>query len=222
MDEFARQIISGALLVGSLLPTEGVLCEQFGFSRTVMREGMKLLEERGLIRVEQGRGTTVQPRESWHLLDPVVLRIALEYDGEMHLLDDLIGVRRLLEMEMARAAAARVTEEDLAVLAENVDRMSSSTDDYELFRDFDLAFHACLMRVSGREISRTIVSTIHMYAGKAPHLSVPGSRESLERTVDEHQGILQALAARDGDLAAARIAGHIDSAWDERRRGNFV
>ena len=45
-----------------MLPTEPALCEQFGFSRTVIREGLKLLEERGLVRVEQGRGTTVQPR----------------------------------------------------------------------------------------------------------------------------------------------------------------
>jgi len=222
VEELARQIVSGALPEGSLLPTEGALCEQFGFSRTVMREGMKLLEERGLIRVEQGRGTTVQPRDSWHLLDPVVLRIALEHDDEMLLLDDLIAVRRLLETEMARSAAARLTEEELAVLAENVDRMAGSTDDYARFREFDLAFHACLMRASGSEIGRTVVSTIHMYAGKAPHLSAPGSSESLERTVEEHRGILQALAARDGDLAAERIAGHIDSAWDERRRRNFA
>ena len=140
----------------------------------------------------------------------------------MLLLDDLIGVRRLLEREMARAAATRDEEEDLAVLAENLDRMTSSIDDYELFRDFDLAFHACLMRVSGSEIGRTIVRTIHMNAGQARRLSVPGARESLECTVEEHRAILQALVARDGDLAARRIAGHIDSAWDERRRGNFV
>ena len=85
-----------------MLPTEPALCEEFGFSRTVIREGLKLLEERGLVRVEQGRGTTVQPRSSWNLLDPVVLQIALEYDDDLSLLDDLISIRRVLEREMAR------------------------------------------------------------------------------------------------------------------------
>ena len=106
VEELAQQIISGAFAEDDVLPTEPALCEQFGFSRTVIREGLKLLEERGLVRVEQGRGTTVQPRDAWNLLDPVVLRIALEYDHDLSLLDDLIVVRRVLEREMARAAAA--------------------------------------------------------------------------------------------------------------------
>ena len=108
----------------------------------MIREGLKLLEERGLVRVEQGRGTTVQARDAWNLLDPTVLRIALVYDHDMVLLDDLIAVRRLLEREMARAAATRLSEDELAALAENVDRMASSIGDYEQFRSLDLAFHA--------------------------------------------------------------------------------
>ena len=77
LEELAHQIIGGTFAQGSVLPTEPTLGEQFGFSRTVIREGLKQLEERGLVRVEQGRGTTVQPRDSWNLLDPVVIRIAL-------------------------------------------------------------------------------------------------------------------------------------------------
>src|SRR6186713_2843370 len=123
LEDLAHPIISGTFAEGSVLPTEPVLCEQFGFSRTVIREGLKQLEERGLVRVEQGRGTTVQQRDSWNLLDPAVIRIALEYDQydrEMSLLDDLITVRRVLEAEMARVAATRLTEDDLAALAENI------------------------------------------------------------------------------------------------------
>src|SRR6478672_8400200 len=83
VEELTQQIISGELPVDEVLPTEPALCEQFGFSRTVIREALKLLEERGLVRVEQGRGTTVQPRDAWNLLDPVVLQMALEYDRDM-------------------------------------------------------------------------------------------------------------------------------------------
>ena len=110
VEELAGRIIAGVLPEGSVLPTESVLCDEFGFSRTVLREGLKLLEERGLVRVEQGRGTTVQARELWNLLDPTVLRIALEHDPDMQLLDNLITVRRLLESEMARVAASRLSE----------------------------------------------------------------------------------------------------------------
>ena len=222
VEELAKQIIGGTLPAGTVLPTESALCEQFGFSRTVMREGLKLLEEHGLIRVEQGRGTTVQPRESWNLLDPTVLRLALEHDHDLALFDDLISVRRVLEAEMAWSAASRLTDEELEQLAETVTEMAAAIDDYERFRAIDLAFHAVVMRASGSEIGRTIVGTIHRYAGSAHRLSAPSPAESLERTVDEHKAILEALAAHDGERAAAAIARHIDSAWDERRSGHFV
>ena len=62
VEELAHLIIGGDLSEGDVLPTEPALCEEFGFSRTVVREALKLLEERGLVRVEQGRGTRVQPR----------------------------------------------------------------------------------------------------------------------------------------------------------------
>src|SRR4029078_7686432 len=117
VEELAGQIITGTLAggggrpharaVGEVLRTEPVLCERFGFSRTVIREALKLLEERGLVRVEHGRGTTVQPRDMCTLTAPVALRIALTYDQDMTLLDDLVEVRMLLEREMAAAAAGR-------------------------------------------------------------------------------------------------------------------
>ena len=217
VDELAHQILGGTLHEGDVLPTEPVLCEEFGFSRTVIREGVKLLEERGLVRVEQGRGTRVQPRDAWNLLDPALLRVALAYDDQMVLLDDLIGTRLLLERNMARAAATRLSEDELAALAENVEQMTNSIEDYEQFRTFDLAFHALVMGASGSEIGRTIVRTIHTHAGHALQLSSPGVRASLERTIAEHRAIHEALAARDGELAAARTAAHIDSAWTERR-----
>ena len=167
VEDIAHRILGGGLPEGAVLPTEPALGEEFGFSRSVIREGLKLLEERGLVRVEQGRGTTVQGRDAWNLLDPTVLRIALAYDHDMVLLDDLIAVRRLLEREMARAAATRLSEDELAALAENVNRMATSIGDYEQFRSLDFAFHAAIMQASGSEIGRTIVRTIHMNAGHA-------------------------------------------------------
>jgi DNA-binding FadR family transcriptional regulator len=217
VEELTRRIISGQLPPGSVLPTEAALCSEFGFSRTVMREGLKLVEERGLIRVEQGRGTTVQPRESWNLLDPIVLRIALECDHDMSLLDDLIKVRRVLEAEMARVAAVELSDADLAAMADNIEQMAAAISDYPRFQQLDLEFHKILMRASGSEVGRTIVSVIHKHAGRSARLTVPGAPSALARTVAKHHAILEALAAGDGDAAAEQIADHIDSAWAERR-----
>jgi len=218
VEELAHRIIGGVLATGDILPTEPVLCEQFGFSRTVIREGVKLLEERGLVRVEQGRGTTVQARSSWNLLDPVVIRIALEYDVHMSLLESLIAVRTVLEREMARAAASRMTAPDFAELARCILGMEAAYDDYERFRTFDQSFHAVVMQASGNEVGLTIVRTIHRHGGARPPLAGGSSRPSLERTVREHRSVYDALSAGDGELAAELISSHIEGAWADRKR----
>jgi DNA-binding FadR family transcriptional regulator len=217
-EELAQEIIGGALPAGAVLPAEPVLGDRFGFSRTVIREALKLLEERGLVRVEQGRGTTVQARDAWNLLDPLVIRIALSYDPDMALLDNLIAVRRVLEREMARAAATRLTDDELAALARNLEQMETAYGDYQRFRDFDLSFHAIVMKASGNDVGQTIVRTIHRHAGMVRSLAAAQSSAELERTATEHRAILEALAARDGEAAAERIAAHIDFAWADRKR----
>jgi len=218
VEELVHGIVSGKLAEGEVLPTEPTLCEEFGFSRTVIREALKLLEERGLVRVEQGRGTTVQPRDAWNLLDPVVLQIALAYDYDRSLLDNLMTVRTVVEREMARAAAERLTAEEIRALADNIAHMEAAYDDYPTFRRYDLSFHAIVMKASANEVGLTIVRTIHTHGGSTDLLSSAASTTELKRTAAEHRAIYDALEARDGDLAADRIAEHIGSAWAERRK----
>jgi DNA-binding GntR family transcriptional regulator len=119
---------------------------------------------------------------------------------------------------MARAAAARLTEGDLAVLAENIERMKTSYEDYERFRALDNAFHAVVMKASGNEVGLTIVRTIHTFGGVMPPLASAASRAALKRTVNAHRAIYDALAARDGEAAGELISTHIHTAWAERKR----
>lgn len=118
---------------------------------------------------------------------------------------------------MARVAATRLTDDELAVLRLNIAAMKAAIGDYPEFRRLDQAFHAQIMAASGKEIGRTIVRAIHQHAGWTPSLNSPGAQESLARTVAGHEAVFAALVARDGDLAAQCIAEHIGSAWAERR-----
>ena len=150
-----------------------------------------------------------------------MLRIALEYDVDLSLLDDLIVVRRVLEREMARAAAGRLTDDELAALAENLDEMEASYDDYDRFRALDNALPRDRdegLRQRGRP-ARSCAS-IHRHGGVTPLRSrrVPARRARSGRSRIT-AAIYEALAARDGELAGERISEHIDSAPGPSEKG---
>ncbi len=119
---------------------------------------------------------------------------------------------------MARVAASRLSEQELSELRDNIEGMTAAAAGYPEFRHLDQAFHALVMKASGAMRSAgTIVRAIHQHAGWTPSLNSPGAEESLARTVAAHEAVLAALTARDGELAAQRIAEHIGSGWAERR-----
>jgi DNA-binding FadR family transcriptional regulator len=73
VSELVELIVTGQIAEGELLPPEGPLSEHFGVSRTVIRESVKVIQEKGLVRIEHGRGTQVTEPRQWNLLDDVVL-----------------------------------------------------------------------------------------------------------------------------------------------------
>ncbi|MDK9760247.1 GntR family transcriptional regulator, partial [Vibrio sp. D173a] len=71
--EVARSILSGELAQGSIIPGEMALCEQFGISRTALREAVKLLTSKGLLESRPKVGTRVVNRAYWNFLDPQLI-----------------------------------------------------------------------------------------------------------------------------------------------------
>src|SRR3954452_12508373 len=67
--ELVERIVRGGHPSGTSLPPEPALCETFAVSRTVVREAVKVLQEKGLVQVRQGAGTVVTPPETWNVLD---------------------------------------------------------------------------------------------------------------------------------------------------------
>ncbi|GAB3960229.1 hypothetical protein GCM10027614_81540 [Micromonospora vulcania] len=108
VEDLVDAVVSGKLRPGESLPPEGPLSEQFGVSRTVIRESVKRVEEKGLVTIARGRGTQVRSMTSWNLLDRVVLTSLIKHDETLGILDELSVVRAQLESVMAAEARARV------------------------------------------------------------------------------------------------------------------
>jgi DNA-binding FadR family transcriptional regulator len=89
------RIVRGVLAPGTTLPNEAGLCDYYDVSRPVIREALKVVEQKRLIRIRQGDGTSVRPRDEWFLLDADVLRISLDMDESATLRGDVLTPRRL-------------------------------------------------------------------------------------------------------------------------------
>jgi GntR family transcriptional repressor for pyruvate dehydrogenase complex len=116
-DRIRALILDGTLPAGQALPAERSLAERFGVSRGSIRDAFRTLETIGLLVTRHGQGTFPQELDVDRLIAPLASVLSYRYE----LQDELLDVRRMFEPAVARAAATRVTDEDLADLERILD-----------------------------------------------------------------------------------------------------
>jgi DNA-binding FadR family transcriptional regulator len=210
-------VVSGRFPSGSLLPPEPALCQSFNVSRSVVREALKALEEKGLVHARQGLGTTVTPPDEWNLLDPVVLEAMIRADGTMQILDQLVDVRVALESDMARTAARSMSDADLAELALLLEELRTQLTDAERYQETDVRYHDFIMRCSGNRLGRSIIRAIHPHARASSRYNPPADEEDLRQGHRGHVAIYEHLLRHDADGAAAAMEEHISGSWALRK-----
>jgi GntR family galactonate operon transcriptional repressor len=210
-------IVSGEVAPGDSLPPEERLAQHFGVSRTVIRESVKRIEEKGLVTVAPGRGTQVQPSTSWNMLDPVVLEVLVENDDSLGVLDDLAVVRSSLEGAMAAETAARRSDGDLEQIRRAYAHMEESISDEVRFSQADFEFHVLVMALSGNQLAGNITKTLFQRARESSRFTANQNEEAFRITLAEHHGVLQAIEAGDPVAADETMRHHIMDAWQRRR-----
>lgn len=217
-EELVTRIVRGVYPPGTPLPAEPVLCRTFAVSRTVVREAVKVLQEKGLVRVRQGSGTLVTPRSWWNMLDELVLAASIEQDESLEILDDLVVTRRLLESDMANVAAQLATEEVVDQLRTLVDQMDDLVDDPVAYADYDRAFHDVIMQASQNRIARAVVRALERQVGNTARYVGRTDRSLRVASNQGHRRILDRIAAHDRAGAGEAMFTHITDAWLVRRR----
>lgn len=215
--ELVERIVRGDHPSGTSLPPEPVLCATFSVSRTVIREAMKVLQEKGLVQVRQGAGTLVTPPSMWNVLDELVLGAVIAEDATLGVLDDLVVTRRLLESDMALVAARTADQETVAELGALVELMDQLVDDPHAYREQDTAFHDTIMRASGNRIARGVVRALESQVFHTASYMGRTDRRLCAASNRGHRRIYERIAARDSAGAAAAMYAHITEAWLVRR-----
>jgi DNA-binding FadR family transcriptional regulator len=214
--DLVTAIVTGEVPAGQSLPPEAVLSQTFGVSRTVIRESVKRIEEKGLVTIAQGRGTEVLPPGSWNVLDPVVLSALVENDDSVGVLDELAVVRGALEGSMAAEAAGIRTDEEVAELRAALEHMHETMAD-KRFEQADVDFHMIVMEASHNRLAQNITKILYMRARESTRFVGATSEEAFQLTLDEHARILHAIERGDALAAENAMREHIRVAWQRRR-----
>ncbi|MET1074438.1 MAG: FadR/GntR family transcriptional regulator [Umezawaea sp.] len=215
--ELVRRVVRGDHPPGSTLPPEPVLGELFSVSRTVIREAVKVLQEKGLVQVRQGAGTMISPPVSWNMLDELVLAAVIAEDESLAVLDDVVVTRRLLESDMALVAARTADEDTVERLGALVDRMDELVHDLDAYHEHDRTFHDTIMRASGNRIARGVVRSLEkQVVDSADYMGATGV-ELCKASNRGHRRVFERIAAHDQAGASEAMFTHITEAWLVRR-----
>ena len=145
-------IIDDALDAGASLPSEAELASRFNVSRLTLREAMKTLSALGVVTIERGRGTFVNPCDRWSRVHPAVLAMLVRTPEDMAATSrSLVEARRLVEVGVAELAAERRNDVHLTTLNEQLEAMwgAHESADANAWACADLAFHDTLMEAAG-------------------------------------------------------------------------
>jgi GntR family transcriptional repressor for pyruvate dehydrogenase complex len=213
VQQIEESILKGDLTEGSQLPAERELAEQFGVSRTAVREAIKALQEKGLVDAFPGRGTFVTNGTSNSMrrsLDRIMK--SGEKDGWAY----LVEVREILEPEIAALAAARADYQDLAALREALDVMDNAERDSDVFIEADLDFHLALAEAAANPIVLSLIDSIValLREQRSRIFRVEGGPERGQRY---HRSILEAIERHDPQGARAAMQAHL---WQVREDSN--
>lgn len=200
--QLLRQIDKGAFERGGKLPTEAVLAQQFGVSRTVIREAISRLKNEGVVEPRQGSGVFVAAHG---VIRPLRIDYAEAVEAGSAL--QILALRRAIEAEVASEAAMRHGEADMVSIDAALAKIDAAVAEGENGVAEDLAFHRAIAAATGNPYFLKTLAFLNQYleAGIVVTRRNEALREEFSRQVrEEHAAI--AAAIRAGDPMAARNA----------------
>jgi GntR family transcriptional regulator, transcriptional repressor for pyruvate dehydrogenase complex len=211
VQQVEESIRKGTLKPGDQLPPERELAQQFGVSRTAVREAVKALREKGFVEAYPGRGTFITDGTSHAIRQSLDRMIKI---GQPEGSTFLAEVREILEPEIAALAATRAEEEDLASMREAVAVMDNAKLDSDAFIEADLDFHLALAEAAANPI---ILSLIDSIVGllREQRLRIFQVEGGPERGQYHHKRILEAVERHDAVAAREAMKAHLRQVRDD-------
>jgi GntR family transcriptional regulator, transcriptional repressor for pyruvate dehydrogenase complex len=201
-----HQVEEGVLRPGDKLPSERKLAEQFRVGRSSVRDAIRILEARGIVKPRQGGGTVVQVFSS----DALVAELAGALVRKRALVEELMEVRAILEPPLAALAALHATPAQVEHLEDVLRRQRARARRGEVTVEEDTQFHLAIVRAAGNRVMVAVVDTlVNLLAETRRRFLRDGERA--RASLAGHQAVLRAIRRRAPAAAEAAMRRHIRS-----------
>jgi GntR family transcriptional repressor for pyruvate dehydrogenase complex len=201
---------------GAPLPSEAQLSTQFGVSRTVVREAVRMLTAKGLTRVAKGKGIFVRPFSAEMVTDPLHLYLQMHNIRDSVL--DVIHARQLIEPPIAATAAVNRTEEDLARLRADIEELRGSEADFHSLGSIDMKFHMDIARASGNSLMPLLLDPIHRMMPEIKSSVYASVNDAKDSALVWHEKVLGMITCRDAEGARQAMTEHLKIAEQHIRK----
>ncbi len=210
-EELLLNIKNGDLKPGDKLDSVWQLAENFQVGRSAIREALSALRAMGLIEMRQGEGTFVREFDPSMISLPITTAVLMKKED----IENLLEVRKVLEVGASGAAASKRTEEDLTNMKNILEKMLNSVGDEELGEKVDFQFHLAVAKASQNPLLVGLMNNV----GEMMLQSMRETRRvwlysketTSQRLYDEHMQIYKAIEAMDVRRAQDLMISHLMS-----------
>lgn len=208
-DQLRDLVLDGSLMAGDRLPPEGDLAAQFGVSRSTLREALRLLASRDIIRTARGPrgGTFVAQVRADGVSDYLETSLGLMSAGHQVSVEQMLEARDLLEVPAARLAALKRDRTHLSAMADALQRERGSGGRAKRFVDHR-SFHQTILDASGNVLLGMMNEPLFRVL-QARFVRSDVSGEFWLQVDEQHADILSAVTDGDSDRAGDLMASHL-------------
>ena len=208
VDDILAKIVNRVYAAGDRLPTESELCEAYDVSRVTIRESLKKLEMMDMISIEQGRGTFVKKYNLGNFMQPMFNLI----DFGSFDIQTIYDARLYIETGSCRLAALNRDDEDIADLKALIGQMDmirrlGEGSGMRSIQEVDAEFHIRVARAANNEIIKAAVVNLERISMACAE-RIHKSHAVMERAIQDHRQIFDAIVARDPDAAERAVVAH--------------
>jgi DNA-binding FadR family transcriptional regulator len=205
-DAIEREIVAGRIRPGDPLGTEAELVKQFGVNRSTVREGIRLLEQGGLVRRDSSRRLWVGLPH----YDQLATRMSRALVLQQVTFRELYEASLPVQIATIEAAVERATPEIIAALDENIAHTGEALDDPAAVAELDAEFHSLIGDAAGNRVLQLAREPSELLVAPATELILRKVKEGAPRLLHAHRMYVDALKRRDKDAGRLWVRRHIE------------